>query len=153
MKNILVLSFLFVIAYSDSNAQVTARDFIKLQWLVGEWKRINSKPEASGIEKWIKSSASELQGWGITMNGNDTAFVEKTKLIIKDNNIYYVADVPENKDLVYFKLTAITDHSFTAENPLHDFPKVISYMKDGLKLKATISGNGKSIEYLFDRKL
>jgi hypothetical protein len=64
-----------------------------------------------------------------------------------------VADVPENKEPVYFKLTTITDHSFTCENPQHDFPKTISYIKDGIKLKATISGNGKSIEYLFDRKL
>jgi hypothetical protein len=87
------------------------------------------------------------------MKGNDTAFVEKTKLIIKDNSIYYVADVPGNEEPVYFKLTAITDQSFTCQNSQHDFPKKIIYIMQGSVLKATISGNGNSIEYLFKRKL
>ena len=87
------------------------------------------------------------------MKGNDTSFVEKTKLVIRGNTIYYVADVPGNKQLIYFKLTAITNYSFTCENLKHDFPKKIRYTKDGFVLKATISGNGKSIEYLFERKL
>jgi hypothetical protein len=152
MKSILVLLFLFLITYNESNAQVTAKDFSKLEWLTGEWNRTNTKVGMSGIEKWIKNSDSELQGRGISLKGVDTSFVEKTKLIIKDNSIYYVADVPENKQLVYFKLTAITNNSFTCENPQHDFPKKITYNKDGFILKATISGNGKSIDYLFERK-
>jgi len=46
------------------------------------------------------------------MKGSDTAFVEKLKLVIKNDNICYVADITENKEPVYFKLTSITDHSF-----------------------------------------
>jgi hypothetical protein len=152
MKNFLFLFSFLISIYIQSNAQVNAGDFSKLQWLVGEWNRTNTKAGTSGIEKWIQNSNSELQGWGINMKGNDTSFIEKTKLIIKDGSIYYVADVPENKEPVYFRITTITDYSFTCENPQHDFPKKISYVNDGLKLKATISGNGKSIEYLFDRK-
>jgi len=45
------------------------------------------------------NSATELQGWGITMLGADTAFVEKIALIIKEDHIYYVADVPGTKGL------------------------------------------------------
>jgi hypothetical protein len=78
--------------------------------------------------------------------------VEKLKLVIKDDNIYYVADIAENKEPVYFKLTTITGNSFVCENPQHDFPKMISYQKDGNKIKATISGDGKSFEYLFEKK-
>ena len=152
MKNLFFLCLLITsfITYAQNPV---ASDFKKLYWLVGEWNRTNVKAGASGLEKWIKNSEIELQGWGITMKGSDTAFIEKTKLIAKDNAIYYVADVPGNKELVYFKLTQVTDHSFTCENPQHDFPKKIVYTNEGSILKATISGNGKSINYLFERKL
>jgi hypothetical protein len=39
----------------------------------------------------------------------------KFKLVIKDNNIYYVADVPENKQPVDFKLIEISEMAFTCE--------------------------------------
>ncbi|WP_315820030.1 hypothetical protein [Paraflavitalea speifideaquila] len=63
-----------------------------------------------------------------------------------------MADVPQNKEPVYFKLTAITKDGFTCENPNHDFPKKIDYKLDGNKLRATISGDGKAIDYLFERQ-
>jgi hypothetical protein len=151
MKKFIFLLVVFPGIY-NSNAQVPAKDFSKLEWLIGEWNRTNAKEGTSGIEKWIKNSNTELQGWGISLKGSDTSFVEKTKLIIKDNSIYYVADVPENKQLVYFKLIAITNQSFICENLQHDFPKKVIYKREGPVLKATISGNGKSIDYLFERK-
>ena len=58
-------------------------------------------------------------------------YVEKLKLVIKDNNIYYVADVPENKHPVDFKLIEISEMTFTCENPEHDFPKRIRYQEEG----------------------
>jgi hypothetical protein len=142
---------IITICFIKSNAQ-TANDFGKLQWLIGEWIRINAKPGMSGVEKWISNSPVELQGWGINMKGNDTTFIEKTKLVIKDNEIYYVADVAGNKAPVFFKLTSMKENGFTCENMQHDFPKKIIYLRDGNLLKATISGDGKSIDYLFEKK-
>ena len=147
-----IIFFLFILCTMLCEAQAIS-DFKKLQWLTGEWNRTNAKPGRSGIEKWVMNSPTELQGWGISMRGSDTAFVEKIKITVKDNNIYYVADVPENKGVVLFKLTKITDTEFVCENPDHDFPKIIAYTKDGTKLKATISGNGKTIDYLFEKKM
>ena len=85
------------------------------------------------------------------MKGTDTVFVEKLQLIIKEDNIYYVSDVPENPKPVSFKLTEITESGFVFENLSHDFPKKISYQQNGKLLKATISGDGKSIDYFFLR--
>ena len=145
--------YLLIFCTMICKAQSTAADFKKLQWLTGEWNRTNAKPGRSGIEKWVMNSPTELQGLGISMRGSDTAFVEKIKITVKNNNIYYVADVPENKGVVLFKLTKITDSEFVCENPNHDFPKIIAYTRDGTKLKATISGNGKTIDYLFEKKM
>jgi hypothetical protein len=148
--------FLFLVVVCCScivNAQSpVAADFGKLEWLQGSWKRTNARPGRSGYERWTKLSSTAWQGTGVTMRGTDTAVIEKLQLVIKDDNIYYVADIPENKTVVYFKFTAISNHGFVCENPEHDFPKMISYEHKGNTIKAVISGNGKSVEYLFEKE-
>jgi hypothetical protein len=79
-------------------------------------------------------------------------FVEKLRIVVRDGNLHYVADVPENKMPVYFPFVELKKNSFVCENPDHDFPKRISYSLEGTTLKATISGDGKSIHYLFEKK-
>jgi hypothetical protein len=154
MKYVFLIA-LFFISLAPSTAQQTNTEtisnFNKLSWLTGTWNRTNTKPGRTAHERWEKTGNSEMQGWGVNLKGQDTLFVEKLKLVIKDNHIYYVADVPENKQPVYFKLIEITKESFVCENPDHDFPKKIAYVLEGTKLKATISGNGKAIDYLFER--
>lgn len=132
------------LSYGQSGA-----DLKKLSWLEGKWERTNSKPGKKGFEIWTKVSSSEWSGRGISLTGSDTTFVEKLKLVVKDGAAYYVADVPENKKEVLFRFTELTENGFVSENPAHDFPKKISYQKDGNKMKAVISGDGKSIEYHF----
>ena len=153
-KALLLVSVLFAIeiAHSQSSSQKVRDDFKKLDWLEGNWTRLDVKPGRSAHESWQKISTTEWKGSGVNLKGADTAFIEKLKLVIQDDNIYYVADIAENKEPVYFKLTAITDDSFVCENPQHDFPKKIAYQKNGNKIKATISGDGKSIDYLFEKK-
>lgn len=155
MLNILRIIFLLlgiVIAQSQETSNETIDNFNKLEWLTGTWNRTNVKPGRSGTEEWKKSSDSALTGSGILMRGRDTVVIEKIKIAIKGDHIYYIADVPENKGLVFFKFITITKNNFICENPEHDFPKRISYTYDGKVLKATISGNGKSIDYLFEKK-
>ena len=149
MRKLVLLAIIF---YSLKSYAQTASDFSKLEWLVGEWRRTNITAGTSGLEKWASHSAVELQGSAITMKGIDTAFVEKTKLLIKEDHIYYVADVPGNNEPIYFKMVSINENEFACENSTHDFPKKITYTRNGNFLKATISGNGKSIDYYFERK-
>lgn len=152
MRRISLLAILiFYLSDAGAQSQKVTNDFAKLAWLEGSWRRTHVKPGQSGSERWTKISGTQLSGLGLTMKGEDTVAIEKLKLITKDENIFYVADVPENKEPVYFKLTEISETSFTCENPDHDFPKKIVYQKDDKKLKATISGNGKSIDYFFEK--
>jgi Domain of unknown function (DUF6265) len=147
MKTHIAFAILLVTinSYSQTNLE-------KLDWLNGEWSRTNAKPGRSGFEIWKKNSDKEMTGRGINLKGTDTTFVEKLKIIVKDEAIYYVADVPENKEPVLFKLTSQSASTLVFENPKHDFPKKISYELSGKKLKATISGDCKAMEYLFERK-
>jgi len=151
MKYIALLVLLLITAMAKAQAPTAEANFQKLSWLEGSWTRTQMKPGRSGTERWEKLSSGRWRGTGVTLRGNDTAVVEKLQLLIKDGNIYYAADVTENKGPVYFKLTAIGANSFTCENPDHDFPKKIVYQYDGATLKATISGDGKAIDYWFKK--
>ena len=142
---------LLVIFFSvHAGAQI---DLSKLEWMTGTWNRTNAKPGRSGLEVWKKTSDLEFVGRGINLKGSDTTLVEKLKLVYKGGKIFYVADVPENKELVFFEMTSLSQTQVTFENAKHDFPKKISYELIDSKLKATISGDGKAIDYWFEKKL
>ena len=151
---IITLSLLIALPVlaSCQSAPKAEKDFSKLSWLEGTWVRTNTKPGRSGSEQWTKGKGNEWIGLGVAMKGADTTFVERVKLVVKGDEIYYVADVPENTKPVDFRITSIDEKSFVCENPAHDFPKKIAYYKDGNKLRAVISGDGKETEYLFLRK-
>jgi Domain of unknown function (DUF6265) len=140
------------LAASAQNAEGIRGEFERLYWLNGIWNQTNiKKPGRALVEQWHKSGDYEMKGQATTIQNGDTVFVEHITLVIKDNAIYYVADVPQNKQPVLFKLTFISSTGFVCENPAHDFPKKISYQVTGVELKATISGNGKSIDYLYQK--
>jgi hypothetical protein len=153
MKYFVLLGLLIATGMANAQTSSPEANFQKLSWLQGSWTRTQMKPGRSGTERWEKMSPGHWRGMGVTLRGNDTAVVEKLQLLIKDGNIYYVADVTENKGPVYFKLTIIGANSFTCENPDHDFPKKIVYQYDGTILKATISGDGKAIDYWFKKSV
>lgn len=128
-------------------------DLKKLDWLVGTWNQTNvSKPGRTSHEHWDKMNNNQLQGYSVTLQGTDTVFMEKTTILMKDNSMFYVADVPDNSAPVYFKIVELTPTGFVCENSQNEFPKKISYQIEGTKLKAQISGNSKTVDFLFDRK-
>lgn len=136
-------------AQSTSTAKANLR---QMEWLLGSWNRANTKPGRTASEMWVKVSDTQWNGRGINLKGSDTTFVEVLKIVIENDKLFYVADVPENKKLVYFEMTSVTPDGFVCENPKHDFPKKIVYKREGAKVTATISGGDKSIEYLFERR-
>ncbi|HEU5291635.1 MAG TPA: DUF6265 family protein [Cyclobacteriaceae bacterium] len=154
MKYLIILFLLMssVTGFSQAFSKEAAANFKKVEWLIGTWDRTNVKPGRTSWEQWKTISQHHIGGMGVTMQGSDTVFVEKFSIQIKDNALYYIADVPENKEPVFFKLTEITSGGFVCENPQHDFPKKISYQFDGVNLKAQISGDGKAMDFIFKRR-
>lgn len=86
------------------------------------------------------------------MQGSDTVFIEKLKILEKEGHWYYVADVSHNSAPVYFKMTSADGSGFVCENPEHDFPKKITYRLDGDIINASISAGKKEIPFRFRRK-
>jgi hypothetical protein len=123
----------------------------KFQWLEGMWKL----KDKSVYEVWQqgKSNAS-LTGISYTIsNKGDTTVTEEIQLTKEGDRYFYIPDVAGAQGPVRFEITEYSSTGFKAENPLHDFPKIISYQFNPTngQLKAVISGNGKSIEYVFEK--
>ena len=129
-----------------------APDLKKLEWLAGSWKITNGKEGETGMENWVRLSEMEWRGSGFTLRGSDTSFVENLRIIIKNNHIYYIADTRGNPEPVWYRFTEIRKDGFACENPEYDFPKRIEYHKKGNKITATVSGDGKFIDYQFKKQ-
>jgi len=126
--------------------------FETLKWLEGTWERTNIRPGNTANEKWTKAGPFEFVGVGITLKEKDTLFQEKIQIKIKQNEIYYIADVKENKEPVFFKFTSISANGFVCENAAHNFPKKIEYRLNDTQLMVIISANRKSQNYLFVKR-
>jgi hypothetical protein len=150
LLSILLTSF-FGASAQDNNSK-TKTQFRSLGWLAGSWERTNAEKGTRATEKWLLASPTELKGSGVTMNGLDTVFHERIQLRITNSEIFYVADVKENKAPVYFKVIEITARGFVCENREHDFPKKIEYSLKDKNLTVIISGDGKSQDLLFVRR-
>src|SRR5688572_8969800 len=113
MKLLLVFLLPLVACTASSQTSSATNDFKKLEWLTGScWNQTNAKPGRIAHECWMKPEGNKLSGYAVTMQGADTLFTEKTTIVIKDNTFYYVADVPGNKEPVYFKFTELTNSGF-----------------------------------------
>jgi hypothetical protein len=118
-------------------------------WLHGTWKMKNKET----YEVWKTSSDHKmLEGISYRIKGADTVVTETLKIKQQNSAFYYVPDVAGDQPEVYFKIIEHDDKSFTAENPEHDFPKIIRYqLLSPTSIKAEIEGDGKIIPFVFDK--
>lgn len=124
----------------------------EFNWLIGTWK-ISGK---NVYEVWkIAKDGKSLEGVSFRVKNADTTFTEQIRFVLNEGSFHYVPDVAGDQPPVDFKISRHTSDSFVAENPQHDFPKIIRYQfikKDnGDFIEASIEGNGKVIPYSFER--
>jgi hypothetical protein len=141
-------------ALGQHSKQSTAAGVGNLIWLEGRWDRTDGKAGQEAHERWEKSTSSGqgLHGFGVTMSGTDTLFLEKLWIQRTRDSLFYVADVPGNQKPVYFFINEMGASHFVCENPDHDFPKKIVYTRREKELHVTISGDGKSRDFYFRKR-
>ena len=138
---LLAFSFLLIISCKTKNKNTS-----KLNWLHGKWERVNNKPNKQTFEFWSK----DLTGLGFTLQKKDTVFKEKMHIVnLKDTLYLKVEGV--NEQPTFFKFTNQTDSSFVCENSKNDFPKKIKYYLEYNYLKAEVSNDNVSIDFVFKR--
>jgi hypothetical protein len=120
-------------------------------WLEGTWKR----PDKPVYEVWKKGEGDVLlQGLAFRISpAGDTIVTEEIRFVREGDAYVYIPDVAGPQGPIRFTLTAFNETRFVAENPEHDFPQMIAYeyQPQTQRLMATISGDGKSIPFPFER--
>lgn len=153
MRHMLLLVVLLIGAQSGRlQAKEAVPQLQQMAWLAGTWQRVGMPDGQSGYERWTYDGAQGFTGVGVSERGGKAVFEEKLRIVAKDNAVYYVADVQENAQPVYFKLTKLSESGFVFENPTHDFPQKIAYKKNGKRLHAKISAGDKAMDFEFVRQ-
>lgn len=140
---ILCLFFFTIILFSCTN---DAKKISKPSFLIGNWKRLNDKPNHQTFETWN----TNFTGFGYTKKGGETTFSEQLS-IVTINDTLHLKVVGVNEKPTLFKFTNQTDSSFVAENPKHDFPKKITYFKENNQLKAIVEADDFRIDFVFKK--
>ena len=118
----------------------------KPTFLIGDWKRLNDKPGSQTYEMWN----TNLVGMSYKMKGKNRSFQEILS-IIKINDTLHLEVKGINENPTLFKFTHQTDTSFVCENSKNEFPKKITYFKDGKQLKAIVAADDFRIDFIFDK--
>jgi hypothetical protein len=151
MKSLIITSATVLIAFCTFGQK---KEF---GWLIGTW-RMEGK---NIVEIWnVSNDKVSLDGMSGTSNaevskdGHVMNIQEQFSLVKSGSEFFYVPKVGD-QDPVEFHITSYSTTCFVAENPSHDFPKIIRYnfvQKDGEDyIDASIEGDGKVIPYHFKR--
>lgn len=151
---ILIAAVLIILFINMSDSQYR-KNLEELSWIADNW--INTEGDMVSHEHWTKLSDTLFEGGSETIKNGDTIFAEKLKIVVKDNEIFYVADVKHNPAPVFFRLVQSDSNKAVFENPGHDFPQKITYELDGGDLHAYIEGPGKEgkwkkVDFYFTRR-
>lgn len=135
-----IVLLLFIFPHEGS-CQTSADQFKQLQQLAGLWSMETRK----GLlyEAWEIVSPGEMTGSSYRLNGNDTVYLERVRLIDSSSAIYYVPIVTgQNQGKpVYFRLQPVANGVFVFENKAHDYPQRVIYkFTDANHIDARIEG-------------
>jgi hypothetical protein len=109
-----------------------------LAWFSGSWR--GTAGPRTIEEHWTEAASNGILGMSRTVaNGRMVAF-EYLRIMARAEGIFYVAQ-PNGRPATEFQLTKLDGQRVLFENPAHDFPKRIMYIKnaDG-SLTARIDG-------------
>jgi hypothetical protein len=146
MKNTVLVT---IALFFSMNLQAQQTEF---GWLSGTWKMINKNV----YEIWnADPDQKSLKGKSFSISQSDTTVLEEIHITHSDGSFYYTPVVKENNGPVSFRVTRYDATSFVAENPQHDFPKIIRYRltlrENKETMEAAVEGDGKVIHYYFEK--
>lgn len=123
-------------------AETPAR-IASLAWMSGSWSIASNGRVVE--EMWTAPAGGTMIGAGRTVSGEKTKFFEFLRIEEKDGTLVYIA-MPKGSNTTEFAMSASGESRVTFSNPKHDFPKHISYWRDGARLCAKVEGDGEAAE-------
>ncbi|WP_448211170.1 DUF6265 family protein [Colwellia sp. MEBiC06753] len=129
-------------------------DLTQLSWLVGAWQHQANNQRVT--EHWQQTANGEYQGVGQfinlkSANASDTIDIEQLRIVLMDNQIFYLAKPASSELPVPFKLVNCTDNHWEFINANHDFPQRLHYQlvsDNQLTVEVTdLSGKGFTLQF------
>jgi hypothetical protein len=120
----------------------------KYRQLTGSWLDSTSSEQYVLYEAWHVANDSTLVGHGYALAGKDTVFVEELRLSVAGDIPIYSARIGSQNQGVWVPFQAETHgpDSLIFENPGHDFPQCISYIRNGnQQWMVSVSGTEKGV--------
>ena len=124
---------------------------INFDWLLGDWQRTNEEEGKATFEHWEKVSDTEYKCLAYTLKDKDTLWRENVSLLKRKD--HWIFDVIGKGDSLptNFIVSEMDSVSFACTNEKNEFPKKISYFKDGTNMRAEISGDDMMIPFEFNK--
>ena len=97
-KNTLIV---FISASFLLSCSSTPNQLRNLIWLQGEWHA--QKDSTLFIETWKMQNDSTMLGKGSIVEGGDTTVFENIQLLQKKDAFYYVVNLPNKPNAIYFR--------------------------------------------------
>ena len=148
-KSFLVWAFMVLLPES---VNANCNTIESVAWMLGDWYSDDGKVIVK--ETWIQVSKQTLEGHGTTefINEDKLADIESLRLVQMSGELFYLAKVAGNDMPVPFKLVACDENSSVFKNPVHDFPKSLTYRRtDAKHMQVEVRGEneqGFTIEYM-----
>jgi Domain of unknown function (DUF6265) len=114
------------------------RNVSDLAWMSGRWLANDNGRWTE--EQWSEPRAGTMMGYSWSGEGASVREYEYLRLQSgEDDEIVYLAQPGGQPAAIGFYLAQAEGTSATFENPTHDFPQRIRYVRDGDTMVATIS--------------
>jgi hypothetical protein len=103
----------------------------RLTWMLGSW--VTAGEAWQTFEHWERVGQDVFRGVGGSRDLPDGSarVMETLHLLHIDGELFYLAKVKENPLPVAFRLTELAGDRAVFENPDHDFPTRLEYMRGG----------------------
>lgn len=154
MKSVLIL-FIGILIIScnqtkKENQNVDSKSE-NLDWLLGNWKRLNEAAGKETFENWEKISDSEYFGIGFTMQNGDTLSQEQMVLTQMNGKWNLAVKLSTEPESITFTGKSHNENEFICINNENDFPNTIKYWKNGDRINALVSGGDMEIPFEFEK--
>ncbi|MDF2435758.1 MAG: hypothetical protein K0Q95_134 [Bacteroidota bacterium] len=125
-KNVFCLILTIAVIASSCEKKAELSSFA---WLEGKW--VGRYDSASAFEQWKITGEKSMHGAGGVLSGKDTVMVERISIEERSEGLFYMASVDGNPKAAEFKFSGFKNDTAVFENPQHDFPQRILYIKNG----------------------
>ena len=115
------------------------------------WERKDG--DKTTLERWFPHAGTTIMGMSHTYDSKRTYFFEFMRIATHGGRIAYIVQ-PGGDRPTLFRAAKVTDDEAVFENPAHDHPQRIRYVKTDKGMTATISqmDGSKATEFAFERR-